>query len=70
MTPWLLVPLAVAVGVHCHGGIFNYTIDGSTIQRRWWGDPIRDVDHPYLACNRGIPLAAHTPTLHAPVRAG
>ncbi|KAK5655739.1 hypothetical protein OQA88_5276 [Cercophora sp. LCS_1] len=80
----LLLALA-AVGVHSHGGIFNYTIDGidypghfpwlpegpqSTIQRRWWGDPIRSPSHPYLACNRGNPLATKNPSLHAPIRAG
>lgn len=41
-----------------------------SIQRRWWPDPIYTTTHPYLACNRGNPLATSLPTLHAPVRAG
>ncbi|KAI8953703.1 lytic polysaccharide monooxygenase [Xylaria longipes] len=41
-----------------------------SIQRRWWPDPIYTAKHPYLACNRGNPLATSLPTLHAPVRAG
>ncbi|OTB02560.1 glycoside hydrolase family 61 protein, partial [Hypoxylon sp. CI-4A] len=68
-----------------HGGIFNYTIDSvdyaghypflpeegqDSIQRRWWPDPIYRADHPYLACNRGYPLATSLPKEHAPVRAG
>ncbi|GAB1316047.1 Auxiliary Activity family 9 catalytic domain-containing protein [Madurella fahalii] len=71
--------------VRAHGGIYNYTIDGvdyaghypwaaeegqQSIQRRWWPDPIYGVRHPYLACNRGNPLATLLPTMHAPVRAG
>lgn len=28
------------------------------------------MNHPYLSCNRGNPLATHNPTLHAPVEAG
>ncbi|KAI3323864.1 lytic polysaccharide monooxygenase [Xylariaceae sp. AK1471] len=71
--------------VNGHGGIYNYTIDGvdypghypwlpeagqESIQRRWWPDPIYTPKHPYLACNRGNPLATSLPTLHAPVRAG
>lgn len=39
-------------------------------QRRWWPDPITRADHPYLACNRGNPLATTLPKLHIPVRAG
>ncbi|KAK4182331.1 glycoside hydrolase [Podospora australis] len=83
LSPLLL--LAAVSQVHGHGGIFNYTIDGidyaghfpwlpestqQTIQRRWWGDPIRSVSHSFLSCNRGIPLASSTPTLHAPVKPG
>ncbi|KAI1386966.1 lytic polysaccharide monooxygenase [Hypoxylon trugodes] len=76
---------AVAVTqVHGHGGIYNYTIahehyvghypwlpeDGQeSIQRRWWPDPIYRTDHPYLACNRGNPLATSFPKLHARVQA-
>lgn len=41
-----------------------------TIQRRWFPDPIQSVSHPYLACNRGNPLANLTSPLHAPIRAG
>lgn len=41
-----------------------------SIQRRWWPDPIQDVDHPYLSCNRGNPLATRHPSLHAPIVAG
>ncbi|KAK4459547.1 glycoside hydrolase [Cladorrhinum samala] len=83
----LLIAIMAATAARCHGGIFNYTIDGvdyaghfpwlpegpqlaSTIQRRWWGDPIRSPNHPFLSCNRGIPLSAANPSLHAPVRAG
>lgn len=40
------------------------------MQRAWWPDPIQAVDHPYLSCNRGNPLASRNPTLHAPVEAG
>lgn len=28
------------------------------------------VDHPWLACNRGNPLATRNPSLHAPIEAG
>ncbi|KAI1483137.1 glycoside hydrolase family 61 protein [Daldinia sp. EC12] len=67
------------------GGIFNYTIDGvdypghypwlpeegqESIQRRWYADPLNRADHPYLACNRGNPLATKNPTLHATVKPG
>lgn len=73
------------LSVEAHGGVYNYTIDGVdyaghypwaleegqlSIQRRWWPDPIYGVRHPYLACNRGNPLATRHPSLHAPVRAG
>jgi hypothetical protein len=40
------------------------------IQRRWWPDPIYTTDHPYLACNRGNPLAKSVPKLYARIRAG
>ncbi|KAK4126588.1 lytic polysaccharide monooxygenase [Parathielavia appendiculata] len=69
-----------------HGGIYNYSIGGVSyagsypwlledqqpkgIQRRWWPDPIQSVNHPYLACNRGNPLAKSHPTQHAPIQAG
>ncbi|KFA69042.1 hypothetical protein S40285_05472 [Stachybotrys chlorohalonatus IBT 40285] len=72
--------------VQGHGGIFNYTIGGvdyaghypflledqqpESIQRRWWADPIQDVNHPWLACNRGNPLATRISSLHAPIAAG
>jgi len=42
----------------------------ASIQRRWYPDPIQDITHPYLSCNRGYPLATHNPTLHAPIEAG
>ncbi|KAM7188799.1 Glycoside hydrolase [Naviculisporaceae sp. PSN 640] len=74
------------VGVLGHGGIYNYTIGGVSyagsypwllegqqpmgIQRRWWPDPIQSVNHPYLACNRGNPLAKSHPTQHALIQAG
>lgn len=41
-----------------------------SIQRRWFPDPIQDINHPYLSCNRGYPLATRNPTLHAPIEAG
>ncbi|KAI9158268.1 Cellulose-growth-specific protein [Paramyrothecium foliicola] len=41
-----------------------------SIQRRWFPDPIQDVGHPYLSCNRGNPLATRNPSLHAPIEAG
>ena len=41
-----------------------------SIQRRWWPDPIQDVGHPYLSCNRGNPLATRNPIAHAPIEAG
>ncbi|KAH7321078.1 glycosyl hydrolase family 61-domain-containing protein [Stachybotrys elegans] len=82
----LVVCFAATGGVYAHGGIFNYTIAGAeynghypflleedqaeSIQRRWWPDPIRDVGHPCLACNRGNPLASRHPSIHAPIRAG
>ncbi|KAI2620930.1 lytic polysaccharide monooxygenase [Hypomontagnella submonticulosa] len=81
----ILAAAAIFARVYGHGGIFNYTIDGvdyaghypwlpeegqNSIQRRWWPDPIYRMDHPYLACNRGNPLATSLPKLHAPVRAG
>lgn len=71
--------------VYGHGGIYNYTIDGVDYaghypwlpeegqvspQRRWFPDPIQLTDHPFLACNRGNPLATKFPTEHAPIRAG
>ncbi|KAI0376039.1 lytic polysaccharide monooxygenase [Hypomontagnella monticulosa] len=82
--PFLAAVLAIKP-VYSHGGIYNYTIDGIdyaghypwlpeegqvSVQRRWWPDPIFTEKHPYLACNRGNPLATTLPTLHAPVRAG
>ncbi|KAK3984085.1 glycoside hydrolase [Cladorrhinum sp. PSN332] len=85
--PLLIAVIAAPLRGDCHGGIFNYTVDGveypghfpwlpeesqtsTTIQRRWWGDPIRDPHHPFLSCNRGIPLSSSNPRLHAPIRAG
>lgn len=78
--------LATNQVVEAHGGIFNYTIgdvsyagyypwytedqQSETIQRAWWPDPMQAVDHPWLACNRGNPLATRNPTLHAPIEAG
>jgi hypothetical protein len=41
-----------------------------SIQRRWFPDPIQDIHHPYLSCNRGYPLATRNPKLHAPIEAG
>jgi hypothetical protein len=42
------------------------------IQRRWWPDPIQDVNDPNLSCNRGydptIPRVSMP--LHAPIFAG
>ncbi|TRX96795.1 hypothetical protein FHL15_002101 [Xylaria flabelliformis] len=86
MAPSAISLIAFLVAfAHGHGGIYNYTIDGvdypghypwlpeagqESIQRRWWPDPIYTSKHPYLACNRGNPLATSFPTLHAPVRAG
>ncbi|KAI0108484.1 glycoside hydrolase family 61 protein [Daldinia grandis] len=81
----LLVSAVAIAQVHGHGGIYNYTIDGveypghypwlpeegqESIQRRWWPDPIYRADHPYLACNRGNPLATSITKLHATVRPG
>ncbi|KAK4243157.1 glycoside hydrolase [Corynascus novoguineensis] len=78
--------VTLVVAVLGHGGVYNYSIGdvwyaGSYpwlleddqpkgIQRRWWPDPIQSVHHPYLACNRGNPLAKSHPTQHAPIRAG
>ncbi|KAI1460202.1 lytic polysaccharide monooxygenase [Annulohypoxylon moriforme] len=82
----LLFVLSLAIKpIQGHGGVYNYTIDGVeyaghypwlpeegqiSVQRRWFPDPIFTEQHPYLACNRGNPLATSLPTLHAPARAG
>ncbi|KAI8966627.1 lytic polysaccharide monooxygenase [Daldinia sp. FL1419] len=81
----VLISVAAIAKVYGHGGVYNYTIDGVdypghypwlpeegqvSIQRRWWPDPIYQTDHPYLACNRGNPLANTTTKLHATVRPG
>ncbi|CAG7565360.1 unnamed protein product [Fusarium equiseti] len=80
-----LVAAAAFTLVNAHGGVFNYTIDGVdypghypwlpeagqvSVQRRWWGDPIYNVSHPYLGCNRGYPLQTTPPMEHAPIKAG
>ncbi|AEO63926.1 e6170bc5-a860-407a-acba-305ebef80abe [Thermothielavioides terrestris] len=68
---FILLTLSVLTGVHAHGGIYNYTIgDPPSIHRRWFPDPIQDINHPYLSCNRGNHLATRNPVLHAPIRAG
>ncbi|RYP64346.1 hypothetical protein DL771_008791 [Monosporascus sp. 5C6A] len=81
----LLAAAAAITQVRGHGGVYNYTIDGvdypghfpwfpeegqESVQRRWWPDPIYQVTHPFLACNRGNPVATGLPKLHAPARAG
>ncbi|RYP34887.1 hypothetical protein DL766_002785 [Monosporascus sp. MC13-8B] len=86
MRAYSLLAAAVAIApVRGHGGLYNYTIDGvdypghfpwfpeegqESVQRRWWPDPIYQVTHPFLACNRGNPVATGLPKLHAPARAG
>ena len=80
-----LTAVAVIARVQGHGGVYNYTIDGvdypghfpwfpeegqESVQRRWWPDPIYQVTHPNLACNRGNPAATRITKLHAPARAG
>ncbi|KAI0883936.1 lytic polysaccharide monooxygenase [Annulohypoxylon maeteangense] len=81
----ILVSALAITPIHGHGGIFNYTIDGVeyaghypwlpeegqvSVQRRWFPDPLYIERHPYMACNRGNPLAKTLPTLHAPIKAG
>ncbi|KAF2841818.1 lytic polysaccharide monooxygenase [Patellaria atrata CBS 101060] len=80
------IAASLTLEASAHGGISRYFIEGkeypgnvpyaaaatqqNTIQRRWWPDPIYDIKHPSMTCNRNSDPGTSFPSLHAPIAAG